>query len=220
MKRILAIVLAGGNRYFCLANLKILARGGGGGGRGGGGGGGGARGGGGGGAAGRRRFFPSAGAARPSGGAARPSGASASARPSAGGGQKAAARPAGRPRASRSPAQRRGAAEKVPPLRSGRRPPRAAANRALPGNRPSSGQLNSFLDVAGPATGAVRRRGSSGGRGTRGRRSGRFPARRGARKSRRGAVGVPPWRPPAPRGQTWSARYGWAEFGAESTRPN
>jgi hypothetical protein len=105
-------------------------------------------------------FSPSAGAARPS----RPS---AGARPSPGGRQVAASRPSG----GRAPGAPGGVRPAGPAAGGGARPggrppgqgvgagqrPGAAggvANRAA-GSRPNAGQLNNFLNIPGPSTGAI-----------------------------------------------------------------
>ncbi|MBL9161654.1 MAG: hypothetical protein JNL18_02810 [Planctomycetaceae bacterium] len=143
MKHFLTILLAIGILVTATPSY-LFARGG----RGGGGGGGG-RGGGGGGMHGGGGFSPSGGS-RP---APRPA-----PRPSTGGGQ-AASRPAqSRPAASRPAGPQAGArpAGAGNVGAAGQRPAGgpAAANRPAAG-RPTPGQLNNFLDIPGPATGAV-----------------------------------------------------------------
>lgn len=170
MTRVISIVLVAGI-LACAMHSEILARGGGGGGGGGrGGGGGGNRGGGGANAA------RSGGGFSPSASGSRPSGASASARPSSAGGQKAAARPAGSTAGAKAgtqpgraatgqaagAGQRSGAAAGAA---KGSTAAAGAASRATAGSRPSSGQLNSFLDVSAPAAGAAAAAGAARGGG-------------------------------------------------------
>jgi hypothetical protein len=134
MKRVAVIFVVVGLATFAV-QFQIYGRGGGGGGRGGGGGGGARAGGGGGG------FSPSAGrapsmAARPSAPAARPSTGVASARPAGG-----------------APGPRPGTG--APGVGTGGPRPAAGAGNVAGAGRPSSGQLNKFLDIPGAGGGAA-----------------------------------------------------------------
>ncbi len=198
MKRVLAIVLAGGMLTFAMQSEIVARGGGGGGGRGGGGGGGG-------GAAvavevprvRAEDFLLRRRASRPAPAAPvrrvrrvrrqpvrllGPPPAAARRLPP--GPQAAAARK--RPPGLLAARQRR------VPQPDNARPPVRQRRIAPPAARPTAGQLNNFLDVPGAATGAVgSRRCWRRGCRTSGRRSRRFPARREARNLRREPSAAP-----------------------------